>query len=233
MQKIDIDIQDIKIIFHPICPFSRQVRVLIEESELECSIELKREDYWLKNNSFININPLGELPVLIINKTKIITSVYSAIEFLIDCGTLTHLFPNNIFERAKIRSTIRWFNQKFNSEVLKYIIDEKVIKLLARIGSPNTNTLRDVRQNIKFHLQFINKLLEKNSNLVLDKLTIADLVAASHVSILDYLGEIDWQSNPKIKDWYLIIKSRPSFRQILKDYIIGIVPSKNYYDLDF
>jgi glutathione S-transferase len=82
-------------------------------------------------------------------------------------------------------------------------------------------------------LQFINKLLEKNSNLVLDKLTIADLVAASHISILDYLGEIDWRSHPKIKDWYLIIKSRPSFRQILKDYIIGIVPSKNYYDLDF
>jgi glutathione S-transferase len=42
-----------------------------------------------------------------------------------------------------------------------------------------------------------------------------------------------WEKFPEIKHWYSRIKSRPSFRSILADKIIGIPPRGNYALLDF
>ena len=64
-------------------------------------------------------------------------------------------------------------------------------------------------------------------------MTCADVVAASHISTIDYFGEIKWDNFPLIKQWYAIIKSRPSFRSILQDHIAGFVPYTDYANLDF
>ena len=64
-------------------------------------------------------------------------------------------------------------------------------------------------------------------------LTQADLAAASALSVLDYLGELDWDSEPAARDWYARIKSRPSFRSLLADKVPGLPPASHYTDLDF
>jgi len=38
---------------------------------------------------------------------------------------------------------------------------------------------------------------------------------------------------PIAKDWYVRIKSRPSFRAILADHVAGMPPPRHYADLDF
>ena len=63
--------------------------------------------------------------------------------------------------------------------------------------------------------------------------SLADITAAAHLSVIDYLGDIDWDNYKYAKDWYAKIKSRPSFKEILKDKIKGIPPSKHYSNLDF
>ena len=65
------------------------------------------------------------------------------------------------------------------------------------------------------------------------KIELADLTAAAHISCIDYLGDMPWEKFPEIKHWYSRIKSRPSFRSILTDKIIGIPPRGNYALLDF
>ena len=61
---------------------------------------------------------------------------------------------------------------------------------------------------------------------------MADISAAAHVSCLDYIGVIEWETYPEVKDWYVRIKSRPSFRGILKDRIVNLVPPRYYAELD-
>ena len=39
--------------------------------------------------------------------------------------------------------------------------------------------------------------------------------------------------NPGAKDWYVRIKSRPSFRPLLADRVPGVQPPEHYSDLDF
>ena len=64
-------------------------------------------------------------------------------------------------------------------------------------------------------------------------ISYADLAAAAALSVLDFMGEIDWKTFPASRDWYMRIKSRPSFRPLLNDRIRGIAPSTQYADLDF
>jgi glutathione S-transferase len=62
---------------------------------------------------------------------------------------------------------------------------------------------------------------------------MADIAAAAHISILDYLGDVPWNNYKNAKLWYSKIKSRPSFKDILNDTIRGILPARTYTDLDF
>ena len=66
-----------------------------------------------------------------------------------------------------------------------------------------------------------------------NSLSQADLAAAAHLSCLDYLGDVPWNDVPAAKDWYMRIKSRPSFRPLLADQIRGVRPPQSYADLDF
>ena len=61
----------------------------------------------------------------------------------------------------------------------------------------------------------------------------ADLIAAAHLSVMDYFGEMPWASFPALKAWYAPIKSRPSFRPLLSDRFPGVAPPVHYADLDF
>ena len=66
-----------------------------------------------------------------------------------------------------------------------------------------------------------------------DKLTYADLAVGAAVSVLDYLGEVDWEVHEILKEWYTRLKSRPSFRPLLADRLRGLPPVSHYVDLDF
>lgn len=66
-----------------------------------------------------------------------------------------------------------------------------------------------------------------------ERFSYADALWASFISYIDYLGEIDWENFPQAKQWYSVIKSRPSFALVLQETIPGIKPSKYYSQIDF
>jgi glutathione S-transferase len=79
----------------------------------------------------------------------------------------------------------------------------------------------------------MSSLLQERTWLAYDKMSFVDFAAASHLSVLDYFGEIIWEQYPNVKEWYALMKSRPSFRPFLQDQIAGFAPPKYYSDLDF
>jgi glutathione S-transferase len=64
------------------------------------------------------------------------------------------------------------------------------------------------------------------------RISLADLIAAGHLSVLDFFGEISWASYPSLKTWYSKLKSRPCFRTLLSDRFPGVHPATWYADLD-
>ena len=54
---------------YPLCPFSRKIRLLLRERNIDP--DLITEAFWQKRKEFIKTNPSGDVPVLIIEKRKI------------------------------------------------------------------------------------------------------------------------------------------------------------------
>ncbi len=87
--------------------------------------------------------------------------------------------------------------------------------------------------NIHYHLEYIAWLTDRRLWLAGERFTVADITAAAHISTIDYLGDVPWSKHPVAKDWYARVKSRPSMRALLTDYLPGAAPPKHYADLDF
>jgi glutathione S-transferase len=217
---------------HPICPLSRQIRVFLKE--LGAEFTMIKQDYWSRRKEFIEISPFGNLPVIRIDKDNLtLFGNYSIMEYLVESFENFFLMPKSITDRALIRKDISWFNEKFYREVSKILIDEKMIRLLMRVGQPRSAFIQAAKRNLNQHLTLLSNNLEKNSYISIENISCSDIVGASHISIIDYFGEINWNKWPLIKDWYSIIKSRPSFQAILQDRISGFLPPSYYSDLDF
>jgi len=220
----------IKFFHHPICPISRQIRVYLKELNLE--VNMIQESYWERRDAFVKINPASTVPVIIFESNPII-GYYAITEFLSENFDDFYLMPKTLKEKSLVRQEIYWFNEKFYREVSKIILEEKMVRLLRRIGSPRSEYIRVAKTNLAHHLKYIASHLEESSYINSEHLSCADIVAASHISTIDYFGEINWDSVHLIKEWYSIIKSRPSFRTILQDKIAGFNPQKDYANLDF
>lgn len=220
-----------KLYHYPLCPFSRQVRILLKEYNLE--FNLSKEEYWLRRPEFLALSPSGELPILLEESGEYIGDIHAIIEYLHETSDNALFFSEDPFERAEIRRLVSWFNNKFYREVTKYIINEKLIRLFSKAGAPKSELIRAAKTNLIYHLDYMTKLIGEREFLALDQLSVADFAAASHLSVLDYFGEISWKYHPKVQNWYSIIKSRPSFRSLLSDSVPGFAPPKNYALLDF
>ena len=62
---------------------------------------------------------------------------------------------------------------------------------------------------------------------------LGDLAVAAHLSALDYFGEVPWSEFPAASEWYVRMKSRPSFRSLLADRVPGQPPVAHYAELDY
>jgi glutathione S-transferase len=214
-----------------LCPISRKLRIVLREKGVE--FEMFQELFWQRNHKFLKMNPAGETPVLINEKKKVIAGNSAIFEYLEEHYPQRKLFPANLDDKAEVRRIIEWFDNKFYNDVTKYILFEKVIKTIAKTGAPNSQVIFAAKANLKSHLDYIAFLLKDSMYLFLDEPTLADFTAAAHLSVLDYVGDIEWSHYPSVKHWYSLMKSRPSFRAILKDRISNFAPPMHYQDPDF
>lgn len=228
------------LVHYPFCPRSRAIRIAL--AELGQDVELVEELPWSWSEDLLAINPSGELPVLISASGDTIAGVYAVSEYLDEQGLAQTsdagrggLFPGTAVERAEVRRLIDWFLNKFEKDVWRELFEIRIVSLqapeLAR--SPDAETLRAVRHNGRYHLRYVDHLAHTRDWLAGSRLSFADMAAAGPISVLDYLGEIEWEQHPSAKSWYMRIKSRPAFRSLLCDRLTGLPPSRTYVDLDF
>src|SRR5690606_12266070 len=98
---------------------------------------------------------------------------------------------------------------------------------------PDPAVLRVAKANFSEHILYFNWLLATRHWVAGEVMTLADFALAAHLSALDYLGDVDWDTAPEMRQWYARIKSRPAFRTLLNDRIGGMPPHAGYADLDF
>jgi len=218
---------------HPLSPASRRVRLALAEKNVTCALVLEKP--WDPSPVLQSLNPAAEIPVLVIEQDgdkQVLSDVQAICEYLEEThvGTLLGKTP---LERVETRRLIGWFDHKMQREVTDLLLGEKALKRLRGQGEPDSAVIRAGCANIRGHLDYIGWLTERRNWLAGEMLTLADLAAGANLSVLDYLGDVPWDSFPLAKEWYARLKSRPAFRGILGDHIPGFPPPSHYADLDF
>ncbi len=215
----------------PFDPLSRKVRLLLAEKKLEFTCVV--EPVWERRETFLALNPAGEVPVLIEPEGRPLWDDVAICEYLEEVYPETNFLGHDGDQRAEVRRLVAWFDKKFATEVTNNLVGEKIKKRFLAGATPNSSAIRAGKQNVHYHLDYIAYLSEQRNWLAGPNLSLADMAAAAHISAIDYLGDIPWADHPGAHDWYARFKSRPSMRDILKDTVSGIQPARHYADLDF
>ncbi len=142
-----------KLTHFQLCPFSRAIRLAL--AELEMDVDLIEQRPWEIDQTFLKLNPSGELPVLQVEGGPTVCGAYAISEYLnekvinrtndaplaaadndhptdadIETLTLPHtnavlLFPAGVENRAEVRRLVDWFHGRLAREVTREMLHEK------------------------------------------------------------------------------------------------------------
>ncbi|MCW7469455.1 glutathione S-transferase family protein [Leptospira kanakyensis] len=165
-------------------------------------IDIKKGE--TKTNSFLQMNPNGKIPVLILDDGRILSESNAILNFLAEGS---HLLPKDKFERAKV---FQWqFFEQYSHE--PYIAVARFISHY--LGIPEERRAEYESKQTGGHkaLQVMETQLTKTKFLVGDFMTTADisLFAYTHVA---HEGGFDLSLYPKILDWIKRIQSLDKFK---------------------
>lgn len=214
----------------PLSPFSRKVRIVLGEKRQQCEEIIER--FWNPSADFLLLNPAGKVPVLKVEQAVLAEST-AICEYLDEEYAEPPLLPDSPLARAEVRRLVGWFDDKFYHDVTNNLLWERLMKKVTGGGAPESKKVMVGLRNLRFHIDYMTKLLDRRRWLAGDSMTLADVSAAAQLSCLDYLSDVDWDRSESLRIWYATIKSRPSFRSILSDHLPGFPPPPHYADLDF
>ena len=100
-------------------------------------------------------------------------------------------------------------------------------------ATPDPAVLRVAKANLTEHLLYFNWLFATRQWIAGETMTLADFALAAHLSSLDYMADVAWETSAETRQWYARIKSRPAFRTLLNDRVAGMPAAPGYADLDF
>jgi glutathione S-transferase len=221
-----------RVLYHfPLHAGCREIRILLAEKKLDCALEA--EKIWERRAEFLQLNPAGEVPVLVDEDDAVLPGARVIVEYLEEVYPEPGFLGGSPIERAEVRRLIDWFGLKFHREVTHGLVDERIMKRFLGMGAPSSQAIRAGLHNIGYHLDYIAWLSERRRWLAGDEFSLADITAAAELSTVDYLGDVPWDGHAEAKDWYARVKSRPSMRPLLADLVPGVPPPKHYADLDF
>ncbi|GBF58631.1 stringent starvation protein A [Candidatus Phycosocius bacilliformis] len=214
-------------------PLSRAVRLALGEKR--AVFHVREVAAFEADAQLAALSPDGMTPVLVDDSWghgATISEALAIFEYLEDLLPTPPLLPGGPLERAHVRTlTIR--AMRTLGPVVDAVVHEKARKALARGGPPEPSVLRTATQAASRTLDEIGRAAEAEGWIGGKKLSIADMVAAAHFSVLDFLDAVSWASAPAGKDWYARLKQRPAFRPLLGDLLPGVSAPAHYADLDF
>jgi len=218
-----------KLFHYFLCPSSRFIRIILIEKKIDFNLFIENfsdptEDYLFKN-------PAGFFPVLNTSFDENIVGSLVIVEYLQNLI----LSPTLMIKKNEneIRRLLFWFETSFKNEVIIPLLKEKVFKRFEKNSMPSSHSIRTARANLKYHMQYFNHLIKDNDFFIDDKLSYVDLFYGASLTVLDYINELNFYDLEKLKNLYSTIKSRPSFRKILADRVVGVNPHSDYLKLDY
>ncbi len=203
-------------------PSSRFARLLIAEKRLACELVAPEDG-------------CDHLPILVdLDGTRVV-GLWAIVDHLEGAYPEQPLAPEDAIVRAETLRFLDWAMGPLLDTVVRRIVYERASPRFtgaATQRTPDMLVIRRGREALKPALAAIGAASELHGYLAARACTLGDLAVAANLSALDYFGEVPWVDFPAAAEWYVRMKSRPSFRSILADHVPGQPPVSHYAELD-
>jgi glutathione S-transferase len=191
----------------PTSPYSRKVRVVLAEKKIDC--EFVDEDPWVAQTTVPQFNPLGKIPVLVLDDGTTLYDSRVIVEYLDTVSPVSRLIPEPSRQRIAVR---RW-------EALADGICDAVITVVRETKRPATQQSKDwiARQVQKMHRGIAELAGELGDKAWCsgDAYTLADIATGCALGYLDLRQPaIDWRGEyPNLLRLAEKLGKRPSFAE--------------------
>jgi glutathione S-transferase len=194
-----------KLIGSTTSPFVRKVRAVLIEKQIECAFEV--ESPWVEGNSIATRNPLGKIPVLVLDDGLCVYDSRVIVEYLDSTTPNAKLIPASGRERLLVK---RW------EALADGICDAAATIFLEEKRTEERRSPEWIaRQRQKMTLGVTAMADELGSKAWCDgqRLSLADIAVGSALGYLSFrFADMAWASQyPALDKLYQTLLERPSF----------------------
>ena len=186
-------------------PFGRKVRIVLLEKKI--SFQFQVENPWLPDSVVATFNPLGKVPVLVLEDGISVFDSRVIVEYLDNLTPVAHLIPSDSKSRMIVRGVEALADGVTDAAVLVFL--EK--KRPPEQQSADWLTLQN--KTLFSGLEALSEALGEKPWFLGNSMTLADVACGCALGYLDFrFGEIDWRSaHPNLARLAVKLAARPSF----------------------
>ena len=188
-------------------PYVRKVRIVLAEKKIEAEFEI--ESPWSTDSNIPNINPLGKIPVLMLDDESPLFDSRVIVEYLDNMTPNNKLFPAPNRERTEVK---RW------EAIADGICDAASTAVLeAKRPKKEQSPGWITRQNEKVlrSLEYLSEQLGDKSFCTGMHFSMADIAVGTALGYLVFrFSDLNWQEmHPNLGKLYTKLMQRPSFSE--------------------
>jgi glutathione S-transferase len=186
-------------------PYSRKVRVVLAEKKIEC--EFVDEDPWVPQTTVPQFNPLGKIPVLVLDDGTTLYDSRVIVEYLDTVSPVSRLIPEPSRQRIAVR---RW----------EALADGICDAVLAAVREAKRPAAQQSKEWIERQVQKMRRGVAELANELGDRpwccgdaYSLADIATGCALGYLDLRQPaIDWRGEyPNLLKLAEKLAKRPSF----------------------
>lgn len=190
-------------------PFARKVRIVLAEKKIDYEFEL--DNPWKPDAKTPAFNPLGKVPVLVLDDGTTLFDSRVIVEFLDNASPLTRLFPAENRERIEVR---RW------EALADGVLDAGILARLEGQRDAKAKSAAWIDRQmgkVRAGLAAMDEGLGDKPWCAGNGYTLADVAVGACLGWLDFrYPKLDWKKErPNLARLFAKLSERPSFADTL------------------
>jgi glutathione S-transferase len=186
-------------------PYVRKARIVLAEKKIEYTFEL--DDPWDQKSRVADANPLGKVPVLVLEDDSTLFDSRVIVEFLDSVSPISRLIPSNNREKIEVK---RW------EALADGLLDAATTVVLERrrpAKQKSEATIKRQMEKIERGVAVMARDLGDKPWCTGNAFTLADIACGVALGYLDFRhGPFDWRIlHPNLAKLAAKLAERPSF----------------------